>query len=189
MTSLRRSIGAGAAAIGLLLVPLFATADEPNSENGGISPHVVGAEKSGLPCVGGGGRVSKCDETVRVVTEHDVTVNVKIAPMPTKSCQATISTSSEQRNTFARVEGTIEIADCTACSGGYTIVVRVRDESGETKSLEFEGSWQRTDKQPVKFTADYPIGANVDLLGVRSKGLHCACADAPAGDTAAQKKE
>jgi len=109
-----------------------------------------------------------------------VTVSIKVPPLGTKSCQATLSTRSEQRNTVARVEGTIEIADCVACSGDYTIVLRVRDETGETKSLEFVGSWQRADDRPVKFTTDYPIGDNVDLLNVRTRGLRCVCAAAPA---------
>ena len=162
--------------IGMMLAAMLASADEPSSESG-ASSH---ADKSGPACVGGGGRLSKCTETVHVVTERDITVNVTLAPKPTKDCQATMNTSSEQRNTVARVEGTIETSDCTACSGDYTIVVRIRDASGETKSLEFAGSWQRADDRPVRFKADYPIGENVDLLGVRSKGLHCVCADAPA---------
>lgn len=107
-----------------------------------------------------------------------VAVSIKLAPPPSRDCQATMSTRYEQRNTVARIESTIEIADCVACSGDYTIVLRVRDESGETKSLEFAGSWQRADGAPVKVTADYPIGANVDLLGARSRGLRCVCADA-----------
>jgi hypothetical protein len=153
------------------------TADEPSGDaGGGVSSK---AEKNGLVCVGGGGRLSKCTETVHVATERALTVNVQIAPTRTKSCQATMSTASEQRNTVARVEGTIDTPDCDACGGDYTIVLRVRDESGETKSLEFAGSWQRKDREPVKFATDYPIGENVDLLGVRSRGLRCVCVDAP----------
>jgi hypothetical protein len=169
-------MSASVAVIGLMLVQVAAVADEPSSDSGGTSPRVV---------------VEKKGQTARVVTEREVSVLVKIAPKATKNCQATMNTSSEQRDTIARVEGTIETADCAACSGDYTIVVRVRDESGETKTLEFLGSWQRADDQPVKFKTDYPIGENVDLLGVRSKGLHCVCADAPGGSAgdAAQGKE
>jgi hypothetical protein len=183
MKSRRRSITA--CAVGLLLAASLAAADEPSGASGPTSSHT---EKSGAPCPGGGGRVSKCSETVHVVTEREVTTTIKVAPITTKNCQATITTSSDQRNTVARVQGTVDIADCKACSGGYTIVVRIRDETGETKALEFEGSWQRTDDQPVKFTAEYPIGDNVDLLGVRPKGIRCVCADAPAA-AAAQPKE
>ena len=158
MTSLR-SIGAGAM-LGLLCVAPLGAADEPSSDVG-AAPRVV---------------VEKDGQTTRVVTQSNVSIDVKLAPKPTRACQATITTRSEQRNTVARVEGTIETADCAACSGDYTIVVRIRDASGESRTLEFSGSWQRTDDAPVKFTADYPIGEDVDLLGVRSKGLHCVCA-------------
>ena len=163
MTSIRRSMSTSAAMVGLLLVTMVVVADERSSNAAGTSPRVV---------------VDKQGHSTHVVTENEVSIRVEVAPKRTKDCQATLNTSSEQRNTVARVEGTIEIADCAACSGEYTIVVRVRDESGETKSLEFVGSWQRADDKPIKFKADYPIGANVDLLSVRSKGLHCVCADA-----------
>jgi hypothetical protein len=174
-----------ACAVGLLLVAALAAADEPGAASGPTSSR---AENSGVACVGGGGRVSKCSETVHVATEREVTTTIKVAPITMKTCGATINTLSEQRNTLARVKGTIEVADCKACSGDYIIVVRVRDETGETKTLEFEGSWQRMDDQAVKFTADYPIGDNVDLLGVRPKSVHCVCADVPAADDAAQKQ-
>jgi hypothetical protein len=165
--------------VALLLVARVGVGDEPNSDATGTAPRIA-VDKSGVACVGGGGRLSRCKETVRLTAEREVTVDIKLTPPPTKTCQATMNTVSEQRNTVARVDGTIEIADCAACSGDYTIVLRVRDESGETKSLEFGGSWQRADDKPVKFKTDYPIGENVDLLGVRSKGLRCVCAGAPA---------
>ena len=44
--------------------------------------------------------------------------------------------------------------------------------------------WQRTDDADVTFTADYPIGENVELLSVRLRGLTCTCADPPAEDLA-----
>jgi len=173
----RRSMRVGAAGLGLIFVTVVGAADEPSTDSGRASTRVV-AEKEGLACVGGGGRLSKCTETVHFATERDLNVTVKIAPLQTKACQGTMSTTSEQRNTVAKVEGTIDTPDCAACSGDYTIILKVRDESGETKSLEFAGSWQRKDNVPVKFATDYPIGENVDLLGVRSRGLRCVCADA-----------
>jgi len=182
MRCLRRSSHAGAAAVAALLAATTAVADEKTGDAAGTAPHVVVDKQNGA-CVGRErtGRVSReCTETTRVAIEREVTVNVTIAPKATKNCQATIDTVSEQRNTVARVQGTIEISDCTECSGDYTIVVRVRDESGETKSLEFPGAWQRRNGEPVKLAADFPIGANVDLLSVRPKVQHCVCADAPA---------
>src|SRR5690242_1543615 len=101
MTSIR-PILASAAVIGLALVQATAAADEPNGDAGATPPRVV-TEKEGVGCVDGGGRVSKCTETTRVATQRDLTVIVKIAPMKTKNCQATMSTIAEQRNTVARV--------------------------------------------------------------------------------------
>jgi hypothetical protein len=47
------------------------------------------------------------------------------------------------------------------------------------KTLEFVESWRRDDDQPVKFSADYEIGENVDLVRARSRQLRCTCADTP----------
>jgi hypothetical protein len=159
---------AGAAVIGLLLVR-SAGADEPSSDSASASPRVV-VEKNGL--------------STRVETESEYEIRVELAPKAAKGCRATMTTSADQRNTIARVEGTIENPDCAACGGEYTMVVRIREESGEIRSLEFASSWQRADDKPVKFTTDYPIGENVDLLGVVSKGLRCVCTDAPVASAA-----
>ena len=88
----------------------------------------------------------------------------------------------QQRNTIARLISTLAIADCpAAASGTFTVAVRVRDDSGETKPpVEFSETWQRSDDQDVKFTKDYPIGENVELVSVRVRNLRCTCADAPA---------
>jgi hypothetical protein len=56
--------------------------------------------------------------------------------------------------------------------------VRVRDETGEVKTLDFLGSWQRDDDEAVKFGGDYPIGKNVDLVEVRAVQVRCTCAAA-----------
>ena len=92
-------------------------------------------------------------------------------------CQATVRIEYLQFDTIAKVAGVIENEDCAASSGEYTIQARIRDKSGETKTLEFPESWQRDDDQPVKFSAEYPIGENVELLRVRSSGLRCECAE------------
>jgi hypothetical protein len=62
-------------------------------------------------------------------------------------------------------------------SGTFTVALRVRNESGEDKPLEFSETWQRSDAQDVKFTADYPIGENMELRSVRIRSLSCTCAD------------
>ena len=69
---------------------------------------------------------------------------------------------------------------CAASSGEYKLVVSVRGNHG-LQTLEFVESWQRQDDQPVKFSAAYPIGADVDLVRVRAVQRKCTCADEPAG--------
>jgi hypothetical protein len=69
----------------------------------------------------------------------------------------------------------VAVSDCTVASGAFTVAVRTRDESGADKPLEFSETWQRTDDQAVQFTADYPIGENMELVSVRLRGLTCTC--------------
>ncbi|HVJ30756.1 MAG TPA: hypothetical protein VNA66_10645, partial [Gammaproteobacteria bacterium] len=57
-------------------------------------------------------------------------------------------------------------------------VVLVKDESGAEKRLEFTEPWQRGDERDVSFSADYPIGEQVELVDVHLSGLTCECADA-----------
>jgi hypothetical protein len=113
--------------------------------------------------------------TISVAKELPIEIQTHIGSGIT--CAPTMSITYEQRNDVARVEGTIENPACAACTGDYTIAVRIRDASGESKTLEFPGTWRRADDRPVKFTTDYPVGANVDVLSVRSKTLRCVCAE------------
>jgi len=73
----------------------------------------------------------------------------------------------------------IDNKDCAASSGEYKLLVRVRDETGEVKTLDFVGSWQRNDDEPVKFGGDYAIGNNVDVVNVRVVQARCTCAGEP----------
>jgi hypothetical protein len=116
--------------------------------------------------------------TVRV--EQEIKIPIELPALASAQCEAAAESEYQQRNTLARLISTIAVADCTAASGTFTATVRVRDESGEIKPLEFSETWQRSDDQPVKFTKDYPIGENVELVSVRVRGLRCTCADAPA---------
>jgi len=110
-------------------------------------------------------------------------INVPIhAPAPAvvgAQCGATATTEYRQANTIARVNGALAISECAAASGGYTVIIRVKDESDTEKLLEFNETWQRSDDQDVKFTADYPIGENMYLMSTRIRNLTCTCA-APA---------
>ena len=116
--------------------------------------------------------------TVRV--EQEIKIPIELPALTTAQCEASAESEYQQRNTLARLISTIAVADCTAASGTFTATVRVRDESGEIKPLEFSETWQRSDDQDVKFTKDYPIGENVELVSMRVRGLRCTCADAPA---------
>ena len=101
-------------------------------------------------------------------------------------CEATTLTEYVQRNTMARVNGRISLANCpTGTTGTYLVVARVRDASGEIKPIEFSETWQRDDAQDVSFNADYPIGDNVDLVSVRVRDLRCTCADSAGPQSAA----
>jgi hypothetical protein len=134
-------------------------------------------------CAGapGGSRMRpNCEvETETVTFQMQQRLEIALKP-PTPShvqCGATTTTAYQQRNTVARVNSTLEIADCTAASGAFTVALRVKDENGEERPLEFSETWQRSDATPVQFTADYAIGENTELVSVRLRGLSCTCAD------------
>lgn len=131
----------------------------------------------------GGSRVREnCElETTTVRAEQELKLSIKLnAPPANRQCSASTTTESQQRNTIARINGTLEIKDCTVASGTFTVALRVRDDSGEEKPpLEFSETWQRSDDANVAFTADYPIGENVELFSARLRGLTCTCADLP----------
>jgi hypothetical protein len=110
-------------------------------------------------------------------TEQEIRFSIEVPALPNAQCEATTSTSYDQRNTVARVESTIAVEGCAAAGGNFTVAVRVRDDNGTQQTLEFEETWQRTDDQDVRLAADYPIGENVELLSVRVRGMSCTCAE------------
>ena len=129
----------------------------------------------------GGSRMRRnnCEQeaprTVR--TEHEVTVRLELPATLGSQCEASTLTEYSQRGAIASVTGKVSIGTCPAgTTGAFTVVARVRDASGEIKPLEFNETWQRDDAQDVKFSADYPIGEDVELVGVRVRGLTCTCA-------------
>jgi hypothetical protein len=130
----------------------------------------------------GGSRVRpNCEpDTETVEFEQEFKLAFTLDPLPTTlQCGATTTTEYQQLNTIARVTGTLEIRDCAAASGEFTVAVRTKDDSCVEKPLEFLETWQRSDDQDVSFTNDYPIGDDVELVGVRLRGLTCTCAEAP----------
>lgn len=116
-------------------------------------------------------------EATTVRAETELTFLIDLPVLLSAQCGATTTTEYRQLNTIARVNGTLEIADCTAASGAFTVELNVRDESGEDKPLEFAETWQRSDDEDVTFAADYPIGENVELVSARVRRLSCTCAD------------
>ena len=131
----------------------------------------------------GGSRVREnCEtETTTLKLEQQMRIAFKLnAPPAPLQCGASTTTRYQQRDTVARVSGTLEIHDCAAAAGTFTVAVRVKDDSGVEKPLEFSQPWQRSDDQDVAFTADYPIGENVDLVSVSLRGLTCTCSGSPA---------
>jgi len=126
----------------------------------------------------GGSRVREnCEtETTTLKLEQQMKIAFKLnAPPAPLQCGASTTTRYQQRDTVARVSGTLEIRECAAASGSFTVAVRVKDDSGVEKPLEFSEPWERSDDQDVAFTADYPIGENVDLVSVSLRGLSCTC--------------
>jgi hypothetical protein len=155
-----------------MMAPL-ATAQNP------ISPG--GAEQS-PSCLPRASRVKEaCDDRASTVvrSEKEVTFSIEIPAAKTAQCAATIEFAYTQRGSMVSVEGTIENEDCGASGGDYEVLVSIRDENHELKTLEFHELWQRQDDQPVEFASMYPIGENVDLVRVRSAHLQCTCVEVP----------
>jgi hypothetical protein len=117
------------------------------------------------------------EATPAIEGTEDTSFLIEIPPLANRECSATTTTEYLQLNTIARVNSTLKITDCAAASGAFTIALLIRDESGEDKPLEFEATWEGSDDQDVTFTADYPIGENVDLVRARVRNLSCTCDD------------
>jgi len=111
-------------------------------------------------------------------TARETPIATEAVPLPTsRQCEAAATMEYFQRNTSARVASKISVATCPAATGTFTIVLRIKDASGEIKPVEFNETWQRADAKDVSFSADYPIGDNVELTSARVRGLRCTCDD------------
>ena len=187
---MRRIHLAALLAVTALALPASPTAAQfvaPGTPDRGVQGRVF-EDQHVKTCMGaqGGSRVVRSDCAIEAETEaetvsHEQTIELlfKLDAPVTTQCSASTTTEYEQRNTVARISSTFSIADCTLASGEFSVVVRVKDESGgEKPPLEFSETWQRSDADDVRFTADYPIGENVDLISVRLRGLTCTCGDA-----------
>jgi hypothetical protein len=84
---------------------------------------------------------------------------------------------------MANVVDKISIGNCPAgATGAYTLVARVKDESGEIEPIEFEKTWQHDTTQDVTFNGDHPIGETVELVSVRVRSLKCTYAATETAD-------
>ena len=102
---------------------------------------------------------------------------------PNNYCKSSTSIEYQQRNDVAHITGEIRVDGCTMAAGEYTIIIRTRDENGETHNTEFGETWIRSDDQPIMFAKDYPIGDNVDLVRARVRRSSCICNDIETDDS------
>ena len=129
--------------------------------------------ESNVPCEARPGR------TAVIEHEMELTIRTQGITVVNTACQAEVSLSYTQNDTYARVDGEIDNATCAASSGSLVVSIRTANESGAQTTQEFPRSWMREDDQPVTFSAEYPIGENVELVRVRALRIRCACAEPP----------
>lgn len=156
------------ASVGLLL---FACGLGPPAEAQGRGP------EHSSECLPRATRAREHCDPIRTVvrSEGELEVTLDVPTPKAVYCAPVVAFEYSQRDTVVDITGTISNADCAACSGEYEVVVSVRDESQGLKMLRFVETWQRQDDHPVTFAAHYPIGTNVDLVGVRARSLRCTC--------------
>jgi hypothetical protein len=132
-------------------------------------------------------RANNCEpERARTVrNEAEVTVRVEVGGSRKPQCQANALTEYFQQGTMARVNGTVNISACPAgTTGAFTLVARIKDDSGEVQPLEFKQTWEHDEPQALKFSGDYPLGDKVELVSMRVRNLTCTCVE-PAVEAAA----
>lgn len=105
-----------------------------------------------------------------------------------KRCHSRTSIEYQQRGDIALVNGEVTVESCTVATGEYTISLRLKDDSGEIRNLEFVNTWRKNDAAPVEFANEYSIGDNVDLIRVRARRTQCICEDAET-DTSSNRAE
>src|SRR5688572_27986086 len=79
-------------------------------------------------CSGSGGATrtrANCEpETLTIRTEQELNLSIDLTQLPTTQCEAVAVTNYHQRNTVARVNGTLSVAGCTVASGTFTVALR-----------------------------------------------------------------
>ena len=120
-----------------------------------------------------------CGETpaddVVITHELEITTTVPTPAIIVADCQTEIALEYTQRGNIARVKGEIGNTMCAASSGSFVVSIRTTDAAGAVTTQEFPETWQRSDDMPVTFSADYELGADVDLTRVRTVRSRCRC--------------
>lgn len=123
-------------------------------------------------------RARPCEPEAATPTASEEGLDASISPAgPPAECRAAIATEYLQSGERVRVRGSIEVDECPAATGEYTVSARVAHESGLLETLEFDERWQTNNDEPVAFEAAYPIGADVEVVYLRVRGIRCACSD------------
>ena len=132
-------------------------------------------DKPGEPYAGPLGETIQA-EGIELRLEHrvDMTIKTPGIAITHAPCQAEIDLDYHQRNAVARVKTTV--LSCPVDSGTFDITASVRIDSGETQRLVFSETWQTDESGRADFEKDYPIGADVTLVRVRSSSKTCTCA-------------
>src|SRR5690349_21660688 len=92
-----------------------------------------------LKCGSTASRTSRpCDERDQEVArfEKESTTTLTLPAPKNTSCESSIQVEFFQRNTLARVTGTLENRTCAASTGEYSVGVRIKDANGESKTIE-----------------------------------------------------
>src|SRR5262245_63283934 len=79
---------------------------------------------SSLSCGSTASRTSKpCDARDQEVasTKQEVTTTINLPAIESAACETSISIEFSQRNTLARVEGTLDNRTCAASTGEYSV--------------------------------------------------------------------
>ncbi len=126
-----------------------------------------------------GPQEADAERTMAIELKNTVTLEARMG-----GCEANLALEYLQKGNQAEVEIVVNNDECAASSGDFTILVRYRHDNGEVFNDEFPETWSRDDDQPVLISRLYPIGDEVDLIRVRSRGLNCTCTD-----EAAEKEE
>lgn len=122
------------------------------------------------PLLAEGSQDSDDKRTLDIKIKNTVTLEARLG-----GCEAKLALEYLQKGDQAEVGIEINNDECAASYGDFTIYVRYRHDNGEMFTDEFPETWSREDDQPVKMSRLYPIGDDVDLIRVRSRGLNCSC--------------